>query len=105
MSSRSSEPLRISPDIRALINAWPTIVAIHAEGRILYANAAAAVALRQGSAESVIGLRVEDVVTPEELPLLEERDRAFAEGRFPQGMPYQVRVWRSDGSISTLSGA
>jgi len=105
MASRTSEPLRIGPDVGALINAWPTFAAIHAESRILYANAAAAVTLRQRSAESVIGLRIEDVVTPEDLPLLEQRDRAFAEGRFPQGVPYQVRIWRSDGSVCTLTGA
>src|SRR5215471_17819729 len=101
----SSKPLRVGPDIRALITAWPTIVVIHADGRVLYANAAAAVALRLGSAESVIGLRIEDMVTPEGLPWVKERDKAFAEHRFPQGMPNQIRVWRSDGSIGTFSGA
>src|SRR5688500_17943641 len=93
----SQERLRESEDrYRALFDALPDGIAVHADGRILVINAAGARLLGVDDPATLVGRHVLDFVHPASLPLATERLRALSEERRPVPCA-QIRLQRADG--------
>jgi PAS domain S-box-containing protein len=65
---------------RKLVELLPDPLLVHAEGRILFANGAAAVVLGASNAEALTGVRLADLAVSGSRELVEERVRSLTEG-------------------------
>ncbi|GAC1346614.1 MAG: hypothetical protein NVSMB23_24500 [Myxococcales bacterium] len=92
---------RHEASFRALIKGLPDVVIVHREGRVVYANTAAARLLGWNDPAAMVGLVVLDLVEPSERPAILERIRRLAETGEP-APPKEERLLRRDGSIVTL---
>jgi two-component system cell cycle sensor histidine kinase/response regulator CckA len=81
---------------RKLVELLPDPLVVHAEGRVLFANGAAAVMLGAPSAEALTGLLLADMAAPSSRQLIEERIRTLGAG---SSVPLvQHTMTRLDGS-------
>ncbi|MBI4538450.1 MAG: PAS domain S-box protein [Gemmatimonadetes bacterium] len=98
----SEQNLRDSEErYRRLVEQSPDGVLVHVEGRIAYANPAAARILHASGPEAVMGRWILDIVHPEDRPASERRIRRVLEDRVPVG-PLLLRVVRLDGREITI---
>jgi PAS domain S-box-containing protein len=65
---------------RKLVELLPDPLLVHADGRILFANGAAATVLGARSAEALTGVALADMAVPGSRSLVEERVRSLSEG-------------------------
>ena len=81
---------------RALVELLPDLLLVHREGRILFANAAAARILGSTSAEALTGLALDELAMPESRERIRQRVAALAAGQ-PVGL-IAHRLLKLDGS-------
>jgi PAS domain S-box-containing protein len=82
---------------RLLVDASPLAIAVHQDGRFVFANPAAARLLGADSPARLLGMRVLDVVHPDYHDLVQERHRSEIEDRRP--VPWlEERLVRLDGT-------
>lgn len=91
---------------RRLVEQSPDGVVVHVDGRIVYANPAAAKILGVRGAHDLVGRSSLDVIPPQERPLVQRRIRRVLEDRVPVG-PLLQQVIRLDGKgiVIELSAA
>jgi two-component system cell cycle sensor histidine kinase/response regulator CckA len=65
---------------RKLVELLPDPLLVHADGRVLFANGAAAMVLGAPNVEALTGMRLADMAVPSSRPLVEERLRALSSG-------------------------
>jgi PAS domain S-box-containing protein len=82
---------------RKLVELLPDPLLVHAEGRILFANGAAAAVLRATSADSLAGVRLADIAVPSSKSLVEERLQSLGTGVAVPLVHHTMK--RLDGSI------
>jgi diguanylate cyclase (GGDEF)-like protein/PAS domain S-box-containing protein len=94
----AEEALRESEErYRKLVELAPDGIAIHSEGRIVFANSAGMQLMGGRSVEEVIGRSATDFVHPESMPAVRERMKELAAGR---SVPFAVEKFvRLDGSV------
>jgi PAS domain S-box-containing protein len=97
--TRAEQALRESEErYRALVELSPDGIAIHSEGRIVFANARGAKILGYASVAEVIGKPIVEMIHPDDRELVRRRvQRAVASGT-PQP-PVEERFLRADGSV------
>lgn len=83
---------------RQLVEASPEPIAVHAEGRIVYANTAAAKLLGAVHAMALMGRPVVDFVHPDSREVVADRMRTLIEERRPVE-PLEERFVRLDGAV------
>ena len=81
---------------RALVELLPELLVVHREGRILFANAAAARILGCASAEALTGLALDEMAMPESRERIRQRVAALAAGQ-PVSL-IEHRLLKLDGS-------
>ncbi len=96
---RADEELRQAEGLyRSLVQLMPDGMIVHRGGEIIFANTAATVAMSGQVLQPLIGRRISDVLSGEELPSVQERvERMLNEG-VPQPRR-ELRVRREDGSL------
>ena len=95
---RDEAALRESEDrYRRLIELSPEGIAVHSEGRFLFANAATAKVLDVGTPEALEGRAIMDFVAPDARALAESRLRLVYAGHGPTPLT-ELRLLRADGS-------
>jgi PAS domain S-box-containing protein len=92
---------RHEASFRALFKGLPDMVVVHREGRILYANTAAATGLGWSNPEEMIGMAVLDLVQAEDREELVERVRGVAVNGEP-APAREGRLVRRDGTVLTF---
>jgi PAS domain S-box-containing protein len=92
---------RHEANFRALFKGLPDMVVVHREGRVLYANTAAATCLGWSNPDQLIGLPVLDLVQAEDREEAVERVRGVSITGEP-APPQELRLLRRDGSPLTL---
>ncbi|MDP3983617.1 MAG: PAS domain S-box protein [Acidimicrobiia bacterium] len=96
---RADEALRESESrFRQLVEASPEPIAVHADGVIVYANAAAATLVGGSSAEELMGMSVLEFVHPDSSEAVVSRMRGLTEAGRPVE-PLEERFVRLDGSV------
>ncbi len=100
---RSREQLeRSEASFRTLIETTPDAIIVHRDGKVIYANAAAATLLRAESAEQLHGMPALALVAEEDRPVVIERLRLLATGT--KVLPFtDERIVRLDGTVFTAS--
>ncbi|MGW8269920.1 MAG: PAS domain S-box protein [Burkholderiales bacterium] len=88
---------------RALVELSPDAIIVHSGGLVEYANPAAARLLRATPAQ-LAGMRIEDMVHPDDRPRMQERMRYHASGPGASGFETR-RLLRRDGSEAVVEGA
>jgi len=88
---------------RALVELSPDAIIVHSGGLVEYANPAAARLLRATPAQ-LAGMRVEDMVHPDDRPRMQERMRYHASGPGASGFETR-RLLRRDGAEAVVEGA
>jgi PAS domain S-box-containing protein len=92
---------RSEASFRALIEGSPDGVVVHRDERLVYANARFARLLGWPDAESMLGLRVIELVHPDDRAMVRERMRVLGD---EDAIPYnEERLLRRDGSVVTCS--
>ncbi len=95
---RAEEAIRESEDrYRSLVEASPDAILVHSDGRLVFANQAAASLLGAEMAEELIGRPVFDIVHPDHREIVEQRLLAQAHGE--RAPLIEERFVRLDGSI------
>jgi PAS domain S-box-containing protein len=89
---------------RELIEHTPDMVAVHREGRIVYANPAFVSAVGCARLDEVLGLLIRDMCHPDDLAALVERIRRVEETGKPAPLA-SFRVVRADGSGAVVEVA
>jgi diguanylate cyclase (GGDEF)-like protein/PAS domain S-box-containing protein len=102
---RAEQALREAEErYRALIELAPDGLLVHSGGMIEYANPAAARILKTASPARLIGMRLEELVVPDEVERLRERMRYLAAG--PGSTAFEERRLRClDGSQAVIEAA
>ncbi len=96
---RAEEALRESEErYRRLVELSPDAIAVHSDGKFVFANEATARLLGAGSPEDLIGMPILDVVHPDYHELVTERARQLAvEGQAVP--PIEEKLIRLDGRV------
>ncbi len=98
---QDASPLELWADYRALMDDLPVGVVVHRDGRILFANLAAACIAGVADAADLIDRSLFEFVRPEDAPLIEERIREVQEEKQHHDLTaYSVR--RPDGEMLTV---
>jgi two-component system, cell cycle sensor histidine kinase and response regulator CckA len=88
---------------RLLVESMPTALAVHREGRILWANSAALELVGARSVDDVVGRELADFIHPDQRRASSARIRAiYEEGRVPSA---ELRLLRMDGSTVVANAA
>jgi PAS domain S-box-containing protein len=96
---RTEERLSASErDFRRLLASLPDAIAVHRDGRLIYANESLVQALGYESAGDLLGRSALDLVHPEDRALVLARIRQTSETRAPVP-PAEERLLRADGSV------
>jgi PAS domain S-box-containing protein len=95
---------RHEASFRALIQGLPDLVIVHREGRVVYANTAAATLLGWSRPEGMVGLAVLDLVEPDSRPEVVERIRQL-QSTGELAPLKEERLLRRDGTVLTFEMA
>ena len=101
---RAREALAESEErYRVLVELLPDPLLVHRDGRVLYANAAAARTLGAGQPAKLIGVRLDDLATPESRERIRKRVAALAAGQAQRLVEHRLNKLDGTGVVAVES--
>jgi diguanylate cyclase (GGDEF)-like protein/PAS domain S-box-containing protein len=97
-TSRRRQVIQVLPEqFQTLVGVSPDAIFIHIDGRVVYANVAAAILLRARDAQELIGLDLIAIVHPDDRSLALRRVASMEQGETV--LPVEQRYLRADGTV------